>query len=92
MRFIMVLAGAFGFSAALIGGFLAGKPIEMCLLHGIVSALVAAFLLRWWFRIWIRSLEQVSREDELTATLQEMERASGEQQSAASHGQPRPPH
>ena len=73
MRLVVVLAGVFGFASALLGSFLWGKPIEMSMLNGVVSALGAAVLLRWWMRIWIHSLEQVSRENEMSATLEQMQ-------------------
>ena len=73
MRLVVVLAGIFGFGSALLGSVLWGKPIESCMMNGIISALAAAMLLRWWMRIWIHSLEQVSRENEMSATLEQME-------------------
>ena len=76
MRLVVVLAGVFGFGSALLGSLLWGKAIETSMLNGVVSALGAAVLLRWWMRIWIHSLEQVSRENEMSATLEQME--SGE--------------
>ena len=63
MRFAIALAGAFGFITALLGGLIGDKSIEDCFFHGLVAALGAAFLLRWWLRIWIRSLEQTSNEN-----------------------------
>lgn len=73
MRLVVVLAGTFGFGTALLGSVLWGKPIESSMLNGIISALGAAVLLRWWMRIWIHSLEQVSRENEMSATLEQMQ-------------------
>lgn len=81
MRLVVVLAGAFGFLTTVAGSLLWGKPFEICLVNGIVSALVAAILLRWWMRVWISSLEQVSREDQLTAQLDQMESSSTQEQS-----------
>lgn len=80
MRLVVVLAGTFGFSAVLIGNLVGEKPLEDSLISGIVSALVAAILLRWWMRLWITSLEQTSREDELSARLDQMEADSIKEQ------------
>ncbi len=63
MRLIVVLAGAFGFITAMAGSLSFNKPLEISMVNGIVSALVAGLLLRWWMKIWISCLEQVSRED-----------------------------
>ena len=73
MRLVVVLAGTFGFGSALLGSLLWGKPIEFCMMNGVISALGAAVLLRWWMRIWIHSLEQVSRENEMSSTLEQMQ-------------------
>lgn len=73
MRLVVVLAGIFGFGSALMGSVLWDKPIEACMLNGVISALGAAVLLRWWMRIWIHSLEQVSHENEMSATLEQMQ-------------------
>ena len=83
MRLVVVLAGTFGFGSALFGSVLWGKPIEMCMMNGVVSALGAAILLRWWMRIWIHSLEQVSRENEMSATLEQMQ--SGDESGDSSN-------
>lgn len=83
MRLIVVLAGAFGFSAVVIGNMYGEKPLESSLVHGIVAALVAAIVLRWWMRLWISSLEQVSREDEMSARLDQAETEAAQQQSAS---------
>lgn len=62
MRLIVVLAGAFGFITAMAGSLSFNKPLEISMVNGIVSALVAGLLLRWWMKIWISCLEQVSRD------------------------------
>lgn len=83
MRLIVVLAGAFGFIAVLAGNMAGQKPLEVSLVNGIVAALAAAVLLRWWMKVWITSLEQVSREEEMTARLDQIELETAEQQSAS---------
>ena len=91
MRLVVVLAGTFGFLTALGGSLMWSKPFEVCLLNGIVSALVAAILLRWWMRVWIFSLEQVSREDEMTSQLEQLESQSMEQSSTSTPSESRRP-
>lgn len=81
MRLVVVLAGTFGFLAALIGNLAGQKPLENSLISGIISALIAAIMLRWWMRLWITSLEQTSREDELSARLDQMEADTTKEQS-----------
>lgn len=83
MRLIVVLAGAFGFLAVVVGNMSGEKPLEQTLVNGIVAALAAAILLRWWMRLWITSLEQVSREEEMSARLDQMEIESAQQQLAS---------
>jgi hypothetical protein len=63
MRLIVVMAGAFGFMTVLAGSLAWEKPLEISLVNGIISALVAGILFRWWMKMWISCLEQVSRED-----------------------------
>jgi hypothetical protein len=82
MRLVVVLAGTFGFLTVIAGNLAGEKSLEASLVNGIVSALVAGLLLRWWMRLWISSLEQVSREDEMSARLEEIEdKQSGSKQS-----------
>ena len=89
MRLIVVMAGGFGFLTALAGSLAWEKPLETSLVSGIISALVAAILLRWWMRIWISSLERVSREDEMSARLDEIETEMTKQQSASKQSESR---
>ena len=83
MRLIVVMAGGFGFLTVLAGSMAWEKPFEISLVNGIVSALVAGILLRWWMKIWISSLEKVSREDEMSARLDQIETETAKQQSAS---------
>jgi Co/Zn/Cd efflux system component len=73
MRLVVVLAGTFGFLTVLFGNVAGDKPLEATLVNGIVSALIAGLILRWWMRLWISSLEQVSRDDEMSARLDQIE-------------------
>jgi hypothetical protein len=83
MRLIVVLAGAFGFFTVVIGSLAWEKPLESSLVNGIVSALVAGILFRWWIKLWISSLEQVSRQGEISAqqSQNELEQQSGSKPS-----------
>lgn len=73
MRLIIVIAGAFGFVTVILGSMAWERPLDVSVVNGIVSAFVAAILLRWWMRIWIQSLEHVSRQDEMSIKLDEIE-------------------
>jgi hypothetical protein len=77
MRLVVVLAGTFGFVTVLVGNLAGEKALEATLVNGIVSALIAGLILRWWMRLWISSLEQVSRDDEMSARLDQIESDSG---------------
>lgn len=81
MRLVVVLAGAFGFITVLLGSLAWNKPIETSLVNGALSAFVAGILLRWWMKLWISSLEQMSREDEMAARLDELETEASQVQS-----------
>ena len=73
MRLIIVIAGAFGFGTVVMGSLAWGRQLDVSMVNGIVSAFVAAILLRWWMRIWISSLEEVSRQEEMSVHLDELE-------------------
>jgi Co/Zn/Cd efflux system component len=91
MRLIVVMAGGFGFLTVLAGGMAWEKPFEISLVNGIVSALVAGILLRWWMKLWISSLERVSREDEMSARLDQIENEATKQQSGSKLSESRKP-
>ena len=73
MRLIIVIAGAFGFGTVVLGSMSWGRPLDVSMVNGIVSAFVAVILLRWWMRIWITSLEEVSRQEEMSVHLDELD-------------------
>ncbi len=73
MRLVVVMAGAFGFLTVVLGSLVWNKPLETSLVNGAISAFVAGILLRWWMKLWISSLEQVSRQEEMAATLDQLE-------------------
>ena len=81
MRLVVVMAGAFGFLPVALGSLVWNKPLEVCLVNGAVSAFVAGILLRWWFKLWISSLEQMSRQEEMAATLDQLETDAEQAQS-----------
>jgi hypothetical protein len=83
MRLVVVMAGAFGFLTVVLGSLVWNKPLEVSLVNGAISAFVAGILLRWWMKLWITSLEQVSRQDELAATLDQLEADADQAQSGA---------
>ncbi|MBI4659601.1 MAG: hypothetical protein HY735_12240 [Verrucomicrobia bacterium] len=88
MRLVVVIAGAFGFMTVVLGSLAWNKPIETSLVNGAISAFVAGILLRWWMKLWISSLEQVSRQEELAAHLDQLETASEQAQSGSKLSEP----
>ena len=91
MRLVVVLAGAFGFITVLLGSLAWNKPIEVSLVNGAISAFVAGILLRWWMKLWISSLEQVSRQEEMAATLDQLETEAEQAQSGMKPSEPGKP-
>ena len=81
MRLVVVMAGAFGFLTVVLGSLVWNKPLEVSLVNGAISAFVAGILLRWWMRLWITSLEHMSRQDEMAATLDQLESDAEQAQS-----------
>lgn len=63
----------------LAGSLAWNKPLDVCLVNGIVSALVAGILFRWWMKLWISCLEQVSREDAFSEQAAQMETEASKQ-------------
>jgi hypothetical protein len=78
MRLVVALAGGFGFLTVVLGSVAWNKPIEVSFVNGAISAFFAGILLRWWMKLWISSLEQVSRQDEMAATLDQLEAKQAE--------------
>ncbi|MBM3840923.1 MAG: hypothetical protein FJ398_23810 [Verrucomicrobia bacterium] len=78
MRLVVAMAGAFGFLTVMLGSLVWSKPIEVSLVNGMISAFVAGILLRWWMKLWISSLEEASRQDEMAATLDQLEAEQSE--------------
>ena len=81
MRLVVVMAGAFGFLTVVLGSLVWNKPLEVSLVNGAISAFVAGILLRWWMKLWISSLEQMSRQEEMAATLDQLETDAEQAQS-----------
>jgi 4-amino-4-deoxy-L-arabinose transferase-like glycosyltransferase len=73
MRLIVVIAGALGFITVVLGSIAWRRPPDVSLVNGILASFVAAILLRWWMRLWITSLEQASRQEELSIKLDQYE-------------------
>lgn len=91
MRLIVVLAGLFGFFTVMIGSIVREKPLDTSIINGIISALVAGILFRWWIKLWISSLEQVSRQGEISAQKAQAEAESAESSSGSKPSEPRRP-
>ena len=88
---MVALAGAFGFGTVLLGSVAWDKPLESSLVNGFVSALAAGLLFRWWMKLWISSLEQASKEDEMAAHLDQIESESISQPMGSKSSEPRKP-
>ena len=88
MRLVIVLAGAFGFLTVILGSLAWNKPVETSLVNGTISAFVAGILLRWWMKLWITSLEQVSRQEEMAAHLDQLETEAEQMQAGSNPSEP----
>ena len=62
MKLIMVLGGLIGFAIGLGFSWAQGSPWPAVVWRAAIAALLAAVLLRWWGRLWMRCLQQSYRE------------------------------
>jgi len=66
MKQMMLIGGLLGFLIGLSFGLAQSSEWPSVLWRASVAAYVAGLLLRWWGRIWIRSLQQ-AHQQRLTA-------------------------
>ncbi len=58
MKLLMLLGGLLGFCTGIAFGFVQGSSWSSILLHASIAAYLAGILMRWWGRVWLRSLHQ----------------------------------
>ncbi|HYE32420.1 MAG TPA: hypothetical protein VEH27_13390 [Methylomirabilota bacterium] len=56
MKKLMILGAMLGFGGGAILSLLQGASPGVVLWRATISSVVAAYLFRWWGRIWIRAL------------------------------------
>lgn len=62
----MILGGLIGFLIGITFGLAQGSAWPAVLWRSSAAALIAGLLLRWWGRMWVRSLRQ-AQQDKLAA-------------------------
>ncbi|MEK7675874.1 MAG: hypothetical protein AAB676_08595 [Verrucomicrobiota bacterium] len=62
MKLLMVIGGLLGFVISLVIGLVQSSAWPSVLWRASAAALVAGILMRWWGRIWLTNLQQVTRE------------------------------
>ncbi len=62
MKLLMILGGLFGFLMGMVLGIIQDCAWPNVFWRASVAALLAGVVMRWWGRIWIRSLLQAHRE------------------------------
>jgi len=62
MKLLMILGGLIGFVTGLVLGLAQGSAMPGVFWRASVGALVAGLAMRWWGRIWIRSLIDTHRQ------------------------------
>lgn len=67
MKKFMIAGGFLGFLIGLIFGTIQHTAWPAILWRASVAALCAGILMRWWARLWLRSLQQAC-EQSITAT------------------------
>jgi hypothetical protein len=66
MKKLMILGGLIGFTIGVTSGLLQGVTWPSLFWRASVASLAAGLLLRWWGRVWIRSLRE-NHEQRMTA-------------------------
>jgi len=62
MQLLMLLGGLIGFLIGVLLGAAQGSAWPGVLWRASVAAFLAGVVLRWWGRVWTRSLQQAQRE------------------------------
>lgn len=58
MKKLMILGGLLGFLIGLVFGLVQGSSWPSIVWKASVATLLAGLLVRWWGRIWVRSLHE----------------------------------
>jgi len=62
MKTLLLLGGMAGFVIGISFGLAAARPLPLALLQACATAYGAGLLLRWWGRVWVKSLLQANAE------------------------------
>lgn len=58
MKKLMIIGGLIGFLIGIVFGLVQGVPWPSLFWRASVATFAAGLLLRWWGRVWIRSLQE----------------------------------
>lgn len=84
MRSIFLFGGFFGFSVVLLGGWLAGRPMDLVLRDAAIGCLAMALLFRWFWRLVVKSFHETAMTRKALALKAELEaEAAAEKEAAA---------
>jgi hypothetical protein len=64
MKSLLLVGGLMGLGLGTGISYLQGTAWPACFWHGCVAAYLSALLMRWWGRVWRKSLEQSVQERE----------------------------
>jgi hypothetical protein len=64
MKSLLLVGGLMGWGLGMGSSYIQGTALPTCLWHGCVAAYLGALLLRWWGRVWRKSLAQSVQERE----------------------------
>ncbi|MFM1770079.1 MAG: hypothetical protein RJA22_2608 [Verrucomicrobiota bacterium] len=86
----MLLGGLIGFLIGITFGLAQGSPWPAVLWRSSAVALAAGLLLRWWGRMWARSLQQAHQEQLAATAAQPVSPVSPAAAQPAGSPAPRP--
>jgi hypothetical protein len=64
MKSLMLVGGVLGWAVGMGFGYSQGHAWPACFWHGCLAAYLTALLMRWWGRVWRKSLLQSLQERE----------------------------
>lgn len=74
MKLMMLLGGIIGFGIGIGFGLAESSPGPQALWHAAAAALVGGVLMRWWGRVWVKSLRE-AQQDQAARAAQAAEEA-----------------